>query len=300
MRELVEALVPLPIDEPVFIVLDHAEALLEMDSRGFGLLCRLRQLCSNHRNISIILISRRLWSEFGPLTSTCFPHIISDFTMALPSAAQVFAHPTKQHEAFLSLIYDTTKSQHRDASYIISLIKRSHALASETKRVNLSSRPEFKQLLNATDISATTDAVTLESISLIEKWLLMACFLASNIHPRNDVKVFHHEHKKRRIMAKKPGKIQVRDQRDGKKKIVAMERLLAIFYHIYQHNHRAPQRSLVLHALQRLCETKLMLRLTPVAKLDAYKFRSNTPLAFIRALSRSLDFQYGPYLAGDL
>lgn len=295
VRELAEQASRIKQEAPVYIVLDRADALLSIDRKSFFLLCRLRQFLPSQM-VGIILVTRKGWAEFGSVCTNLHPRIVESAASPDPGRQllQELAHADLDPDhlrCFLDQVLQMTKMQHNDLSYTVSLMKKAYA---DYKALGSKSlvRTEFSRLLNAKEVSEAS-AMVVELLSEVEQYVLMASYLASRIPPKKDVKVFGVIAKKGRYV-KRPKSDQQLEERTH---AASAERLLAIFYMIYASGRVAPSRSVVLGAVQQLVKTRLLLRLTPMARLDAFKFRCNVAQATVNVLAKKLNFSYGSYLA---
>lgn len=302
IRELVEELTPVRIDKPKFIILDHAETLLEMDPKALRLLCQLRRLSSKNA-VSIVLASRKQWSEFGQLTAVCFP-IIIEVSCTVDPAEEILSTASFGKE-LLAYLSSASKQQRSDIHFMASLTKQYASMIELALRespkatfmqLQKKSAPQFRELLNAKKISCSSDWIV-SGLSLVDKHILLAFYLASKIPPRNDPRIFSSiAYGKRRMKGQKQKSNEAPVIVNEKKKAVTFERFLAIFYHIYPAEITAPSRTLVLNAVRQLTEQRLVIRMTPIAKLDGPKFKCNLSASLLQSLVQETNFKLSGYL----
>lgn len=303
VRELVEALYPARLEHPFLIVIEGAEALLQCDQRALGLLCKLRQFCPKQTGISVVLMSRRGWAEFGQLANFCHPFIIS---LRAPQLEPIGP------DSFFKFVQDMTVKQHRNMPYTISTLNYYHSLLTQANSgqppstnkefsvLQKKTRVQWNYLMNAKKLNEADERIC-SSLTVVERYVLMACHLACNISPKNDTKVFGLSggRKMKGSSVARQSSVEQGKEMGKRRKVVPLERLSAIFYMIYCTKERAPPRSLLLPALTKLVELKLILRMTPSVKLDSYKFKSNAPLSLVSAVATALSFPYTKYLFTD-
>lgn len=275
--------------------------MLTIDGDSLALLCQLRQLTRN-RTLNIMLTTQKSWFEFGPKFANIFPKIIDfpippvDATYDRLKGELNSSHCPPDFPAFMEFFKSIMKRQYNELDILVALTKKSHpVITNEGKSFKSMPVSRLSSKIKGSELTNITEKL-IETLSQIEKFLLIASYLASQIPSKNDSKVFGLSNG--RIMKTK--KVE-KPLKETKQKIINFERLLAIFYLVFPTEFEcAPSRSAVMNGLQRLVSLRLILRIGPMIRLNAFKYRCNISHHHIRLLSSLTRFQYGKYLQKEI
>lgn len=142
-------------------------------------------------------------------------------------------------------------------------------------------------------------SIVIEDLSLTERFLLIATYIAGNNPVKFDLKLFGNRGKRTRVHATS-GNAKARRALQEKAfrsapKAVFLDRMLAIFYFIAASS-PVPSLSEVYGALTRLTKKQLLERCSSLNRLDQGKYRCKLSFEMMTAVSSPISFQLGKYL----
>uniref|UniRef100_A0A8C5A798 Origin recognition complex subunit 5 n=1 Tax=Gadus morhua TaxID=8049 RepID=A0A8C5A798_GADMO len=311
-----------PANQTRYIVIEKAELLRDMDSNLLPVLVRLQELVDD--NVTVILLSEIVWDRFRPNTG-CFEPLILYFPdYSKGDLQQILSqdiHPSYSPElysAFINILLGVFYSVCRDLRELRHLVRTQHAQTpagsgsdtnlkeSDTHKLWRNIEPHLKKAMQTVylrDVSSEcSDVVFLSSglsahahveLPYYSKFLLIAAYLASYNPARTDRRFFlkHHGKIKKTNFLKKHEKTS--NHLLGPKPF-PLDRLLAIFYSVVD-SRVAPSAS-VFSQISSLVTLQLLTQLGHDDQLDAPKYKCAVALDFIRAISRTVNFDIVKYL----
>ncbi|XP_056434566.1 origin recognition complex subunit 5 [Gadus chalcogrammus] len=319
-----------PANQTRYIVIEKAELLRDMDSNLLPVLVRLQELVDD--NVTVILLSEIVWDRFRPNTG-CFEPLILYFPdYSKGDLQQILSqdiHPSYSPElysAFINILLGVFYSVCRDLRELRHLaalnfskfcepLKEGKVKESDTHKLWRNIEPHLKKAMQTVylrDVSSVQweqqlqqteekECAALKGLSAhahvelpyYSKFLLIAAYLASYNPARTDRRFFlkHHGKIKKTNFLKKHEKTS--NHLLGPKPF-PLDRLLAIFYSVVD-SRVAPSAS-VFSQISSLVTLQLLTQLGHDDQLDAPKYKCAVALDFIRAISRTVNFDIVKYL----
>ena len=316
------------------IVLDHVEALMDLNCPTLlPLLLKLPEL-TNNVNVTVMMVSNRPWDDFIAYSSSLCPIMIHFPAYTRDEALSIIADldcPPEESKdffrMFVDLIYTVFHVPCRhlgELRHVVALlfpkfvepVRLGKATKTQTSKLFGLVQSHIKDALHSLylrEISTLewekrhslgdeslvhpTGALRMFDLPFYTKFILIASFLASYNPPRLDQRFFGkgREDKKQRITKK--GSVN-----NGSKlrqqllgpKAFLVERMLAIFYSIIDDQVDA---GFNVHSqISTLVSLRLLVRATQLDNLDAAKCKCNASFAFVRHVGRSVRFDLAKYL----
>lgn len=318
-----------PANQTRYIVIEKAELLRDMDANILPVLLRLQELVVD--NVTVILLSEIVWERFRPNTG-CFEPLLLHFPdYSKGELQQILSqdmHPSYSAElysAFINILLGVFFSVCRDLRELRHLaalnfykfcepLKEGKVKESDTHKLWRNIEPHLKKAMQTVYLREVS-SVQWEALQQTEdkesgalkglsahahvelpyysKFLLIAAYLASYNPARTDRRFFlkHHGKIKKTNFLKKHEKTS--NHLLGPKPF-PLDRLLAIFYSVVD-SRVAPTAS-VFSQISSLVTLQLLTQLGHDDQLDAPKYKCGVALDFIRAISRTVNFDIVKYL----
>lgn len=161
-------------------------------------------------------------------------------------------------------------------------------------QLSLRANPRLKPLLEPEQSALAISHAMVNSLSILDRWLLLASYIASHTHARHDLIIFAEtgKQKKRRVMPKKT----VDNAQVHAPRIFVLDRLLAIFYRICPLDRHPLSVNHASLALTRLIDQNLIMRISQEHNLEQPKLRCNLTPEVSQLLARSQSFSLELYL----
>ncbi|RMC10364.1 hypothetical protein DUI87_13167 [Hirundo rustica rustica] len=318
-------------DQTVYIVLDRAEQLREMEANILPAFLRLQELTD--RNVTVILLSEIVWELFRPSIG-CF----EPFTMYFPDYSighlqKILSqnHPPEYSADFyaayinilLGVFYmvcrDLKELRHlaalnfskycepvvrgeefwlaaaneRDTRKLWKNIEPHLKKAMQTVYLREISRSKQSSYINISYVRMGLSAHTHMELPYYSKFLLIAAYLASYNPVRTDKRFFlkHHGKIRKTNFMKKHEKTS--NHLLGPKPF-PLDRLLAILYSIVD-NRVAPTAN-IFSQITSLVTLQLLSMVGQNDQLDGPRYKCTVSLDFIRAIARTVNFDIIKYL----
>ncbi|CAL8242097.1 unnamed protein product [Merluccius merluccius] len=317
-----------PANQTRFIVIEKAELLRDMDANLLPVLLRLQELIED--NVTVILLSEIVWDQFRPNTG-CFEPLLLHFPdYSKGDLQQILSqdiHPSYSAElysAFINILLGVFYSVCRDLRELRHLaalnfskfcepLKEGKVKESDTHKLWRNIEPHLKKAMQTVYLREVS-SVQWEELQMEEKesgamkglsahahvelpyyskFLLIAAYLASYNPARTDRRFFlkHHGKIRKTNFLKKHEKTS--NHLLGPKPF-PLDRLLAIFYSVVD-SRVAPTAS-IFSQISSLVTLQLLTQLGHDDQLDAPKYKCAVALDFIRAISRTVNFDIVKYL----
>lgn len=317
--------------ETVYIVLDKAERLREMEMNILPAFLRLQEL--TQQNVCVVLLSEIVWEKFRTGSGYCEPFVLHfpDYTTAELIDIMMLDYPSEYDENFyrmyLSLILSVFQMVCRNLKELHHLaklnfqryaqpVKNGEAVATDTRKLWKNIEPHLKKALQTVylrEVSSSQwekmqEAIEagqppalqgLSSRSHVElpyysKFLLIAAYLASYNPAKTD----------KRFFAKHAGKMSKKSKLFKKHerasnhmlgpKPFALDRMMAIFYSIVE-GRVAPTANIFMQ-ISSLVSLSLLGQVASNDQIDAPKYKCLVSLDFIKSVSRTVNFEVTRYL----
>lgn len=321
-------------DQTLYIILDRAERLRDMDINLLPAFLRMQELTG--LNVCTVLLSEIVWEKFQSGTAFCDPFIICmpDYTqdelvriIQLDCPADVAQDVYRNYVSlFLSVFYrvcrDLRELRHMallNFPKYIEPIKKGEASEKDLKKLWRNIEPHLKKALQTVylrEVSSTqweemqksqaededsgpvTPAAMMSrhqvELPYYSKYLLVAAYLASYNPVVSD----------KRFFCKNAGKISRRSKLIKKHerasnhllgpKPFPMDRLLAIFYSIIE-DKIAPS-ACIFSQITSLVGLQLLGQACADSQIDMPRYKCLVSLDFIRSISRTIGFDVMKYL----
>ncbi|XP_067110657.1 origin recognition complex subunit 5 [Osmerus mordax] len=318
-----------PAKQTRYIVLERAELLRNMEVNLLPALLRLQELVED--NVTVILLSEIVWDKFRPSTGCFEPLLIhfTDYTKAeLQHILDQESHPSYSPElysAFINILLGVFYCVCRDLRELRHLaalnfskycepLEEGNVKESETHKLWRNIEPHLKKAMQTVylrEVSSVQweqqqqmeekEAGAMRGLSAhghvelpyYSKFLLIAAYLASFNPARTDKRFFlkHHGKIKKTNFLKKHEKTS--NHLLGPKPF-PLDRLLAIFYSVVD-SRVAPSAS-IFSQISSLVTLQLLTLVGHDDQLDSPKYKCGVSLDFIRAISRTVNFDIVKYL----
>ncbi|KAJ1161837.1 hypothetical protein NDU88_002318 [Pleurodeles waltl] len=315
-------------DETVYIVLDKAEHLRDMEANLLPGFLRLQELTSS--NVTVVFLSELVWEKFRPNTGCLEP-----FTMYFTDYSKVELqrilsrdHPAEFsvdfYAAYINILLGVFYTVCRDLKELKHLaaltfpkfcepVLKGEAKENDTRRLWKNIEPHLKKAMQTVylrEISSlqweklqqsSEETGQLKGLSAhahvelpyYSKFLLIAAYLASYNPARTDKRFFvkHHGKIKKTNFLKKHEKTS--NHLLGPKPF-PLDRLLAILYSIVD-SKVAPTAN-IFSQISSLVTLQLLTSVGHDDQLDGAKYKCTVSLDFIRAVARTVNFDIIKYL----
>ncbi|XP_038597422.1 origin recognition complex subunit 5 isoform X2 [Tachyglossus aculeatus] len=315
-------------DQTVYIVLDKAEYLRDMEANILPGFLRLQEL--TNRNVTVIFLSEIVWEKFRPNTGCCEPFVLyfPDYSIGHLQKILTQDHPPEYsadfYAAYINILLGVFYTVCRDLKELRHLaalnfskycepVVRGEASERDTRKLWRNIEPHLKKAMQTVylrEISSSqweklqqedTEPGQVKGLSAhahvelpyYSKFLLIAAYLASYNPARTDKRFFlkHHGKIKKTNFLKKHEKTS--NHLLGPKPF-PLDRLLAILYSIVD-NRVAPTAN-IFSQITSLVTLQLLTLVGHDDQLDGPKYKCTVSLDFIRAIARTVNFDIIKYL----
>ncbi|XP_053271110.1 origin recognition complex subunit 5 [Pleuronectes platessa] len=318
-----------PATQTRYIVMEKAELLRDADANLLPALLRLQELVED--NVTVILLSEISWDKFRPNTG-CFEPLLLHFPdYSKGELQQILSqdrHPSYSAEfyssyinillgVFFSVCRDLRELRHLAAlnfSKFCEPLAEGKVKETDTHKLWRNIEPHLKKAMQTVYLREVSslqweqmqqmeekEAGALRGLSAhthvelpyYSKFLLIAAYLASYNPARADKRFFlkHAGKIKKTNFLKKNEKTS--NHLLGPKPF-PLDRLLAIFYSVVD-SRVAPTAS-IFSQISSLVTLQLLSQVSHDDQLDAPKYKCAVSLDFIRAISRTVNFEIVKYL----
>ncbi|XP_071590065.1 origin recognition complex subunit 5 [Heliangelus exortis] len=315
-------------DQTLYIVLDRAEQLREMEANILPAFLRLQELTD--RNVTVVLLSEIVWELFRP-NAGCF----EPFTLYFPDYSighlqKILSqnHPSEYsgdfYAAYINILLGVFYMVCRDLKELQHLavlnfskycepVVRGEANERDTRKLWKNIEPHLKKAMQTVylrEISSTQwkrlqhdegelgqlkglSAHTHVELPYYSKFLLIAAYLASYNPVRTDKRFFlkHHGKIRKTNFMKKHEKTS--NHLLGPKPF-PLDRLLAILYSIV--DKRVAPTANIFSQITSLVTLQLLSIVGHNDQLDGPRYKCTVSLDFIRAVARTVNFDIIKYL----
>lgn len=316
------------LDQTVYIVLDNAEQLREMDANLLPGFLRFQELAET--NVTVIFISEIVWEKFRPNTG-CFEPLILYFPdYSIDDILKILSRdypPEFSADFYMSYInillgvFYTVCRDLKELRHLAAInfpkfcepVQKGDVSEEDTRRLWRNIEPHLKKAMQTVylrEISSSQwerlqqddeDSGHLKGLSAhahvelpyYSKFLLIAAYLSSYNPARTDKRFFmkHHGKIKKSSFLKKHEKTS--NHLLGPKPF-PLDRLLAIFYSIV--DSRVTPSANVFSQITTLVALQLLTQVGHDDQLDGPKYKCTASLDFIRAIARTVNFDIVRYL----
>uniref|UniRef100_A0A8C0FAA5 Origin recognition complex subunit 5 n=1 Tax=Bubo bubo TaxID=30461 RepID=A0A8C0FAA5_BUBBB len=296
-------------DQTLYIVLDRAEQLREMEANILPAFLRLQELTD--RNVTVVLLSEIVWELFRPNTGCFEPFTLyfPDYSIGHLQKILSQNHPPEYsvdfYAAYINILLgvfymvcrDLKELQHLAAlnfSKYCEPVVRGEANERDTRKLWKNIEPHLKKAMHTVylrEISSLwmfrvgfgLSAHTHVELPYYSKFLLIAAYLASYNPVRTDKRFFlkHHGKIRKTNFMKKHEKTS--NHLLGPKPF-PLDRLLAILYSIVD-NRVAPTAN-IFSQITSLVTLQLLSMVGHNDQLDGPRYKCTVSLDFIRAVAR--------------
>ncbi|XP_020382328.1 origin recognition complex subunit 5 isoform X1 [Rhincodon typus] len=315
-------------NQTVYIVLDKAEHLREMDSNLLPGFLRFQELAEE--NATVIFLSEIVWEKFRPSTG-CFEPLILHFPDYSKADLQKILsrdHPpgfsADFYATYINILLGVFYTVCRDLKELRHLaainfpkfcepVQKGDAKEEDTRRLWRNIEPHLKKTIETVylrEVSSSQwerlqqegkEGGQLKGLSahahvelpFYSKFLLIAAYLSSYNPARTDKRFFskHHGKIKKTSFLKKHEKTS--NHLLGPKPF-PLDRLLAIFYSIV--DSRVTPTANIFSQIASLVALQLITHVGHDDQLDGPKYKCTTSLDFITAIARTVNFDIVRYL----
>ncbi|XP_070280703.1 origin recognition complex subunit 5 isoform X2 [Myotis yumanensis] len=314
-------------DQTVYIVLDKAEYLRDMEANILPGFLRLQELTD--RNVTVIFLSEIIWEKFRPNTGCFEPFVLyfPDYSIGNLQKILSHDHPPEYsadfYAAYINILLGVFYTVCRDLKELRHLAVLNFPKYCEpvvkgegerdTRKLWRNIEPHLKKAMQTVylrEISSSqweklqkddTDPGQLEGLSAYthvelpyySKFILIAAYLASYNPSRTDKRFFlkHHGKIKKTNFLKKHEKTS--NHLLGPK-LFPLDRLLAILYSIV--DSRVAPTANIFSQITSLVTLQLLTLVGHDDQLDGPKYKCTVSLDFIRAIARTVNFDIIKYL----
>ncbi|XP_001371432.1 origin recognition complex subunit 5 [Monodelphis domestica] len=315
-------------DQTVYIVLDKAEYLREMEANLLPAFLRLQEL--TNRNVTVIFLSQIVWEKFRPNTGCFEPFVMyfPDYSIGHLQKILSHDHPPEYsadfYAAYINILLGVFYTVCRDLKELRHLaalnfskycepVVKGEANERDTRKLWRNIEPHLKKAMQTVylrEISSSqweklqqddTEMGQLKGLSAhahielpyYSKFILIAAYLASYNPTRTDKRFFlkHHGKIKKTNFMKKHEKTS--NHLLGPKPF-PLDRLLAILYSIV--DSRVAPTSNIFSQITSLVTLQLLTLVGHEDQLDGPKYKCTVSLDFVRAIARTVNFDIIKYL----
>ncbi|XP_078275824.1 origin recognition complex subunit 5 [Rhinoraja longicauda] len=316
------------LNQTVYIVLDNAEQLREMDANLLPGFLRFQELAET--NVTVIFISEIVWEKFRPNTgcfeplTLYFPDYSKDDILKILSHDYPPEFSADFYMSYINILLGVFYTVCRDLKELRHLaainfpkfcepVQKGDVSEEDTRRLWRNIEPHLKKAMQTVylrEISSSQwerlqqedeDDRHLKGLSAhahvelpyYSKFLLIAAYLSSYNPARTDKRFFmkHHGKIKKSSFLKKHEKTS--NHLLGPKPF-PLDRLLAIFYSIV--DSRVTPSANVFSQITTLVALQLLTQVGHDDQLDGPKYKCTASLDFIRAIARTVNFDIVRYL----
>ncbi|XP_004676970.1 PREDICTED: origin recognition complex subunit 5 [Condylura cristata] len=315
-------------NQTVYIVLDKAEYLRDMDANLLPGFLRLQELTDT--NVTVIFLSEIVWEKFRPNTGCFEPFVLyfPDYSIGNLQKILSHDHPPEYsadfYAAYINIllgVFYTVCRDLKELRYLAVLnfpkycepVVKGEASERDTRKLWRNIEPHLKKAMQTVylrEISSSqweklqkddTDLGQLKGLSAYthvelpyySKFILIAAYLASYNPARTDKRFFlkHHGKIKKTNFLKKHEKTS--NHLLGPKPF-PLDRLLAILYSIV--DSRVAPTANIFSQITSLVTLQLLTLAGHDDQLDVPKYKCTVSLDFIRAIARTVNFDIIKYL----
>ncbi|XP_037367193.1 origin recognition complex subunit 5 [Talpa occidentalis] len=315
-------------NQTVYIVLDKAEYLRDMDANLLPGFLRLQELAD--RNVTVIFLSEIVWEKFRPNTGCFEPFVLyfPDYSIGNLQKILSHDHPPEYsadfYAAYINIllgVFYTVCRDLKELRYLAVLnfpkycepVVKGEASERDTRKLWRNIEPHLKKAMQTVylrEISSSqweklqkddTDSGQLKGLSAYthvelpyySKFILIAAYLASYNPARTDKRFFlkHHGKIKKTNFLKKHEKTS--NHLLGPKPF-PLDRLLAILYSIV--DSRVAPTANIFSQITSLVTLQLLTLVGHDDQLNGPKYKCTVSLDFIRAVARTVNFDIIKYL----
>lgn len=316
-------------DETLYIILDKAEKLRDMEAHILPAFLRLQEF--TELNICVIFLTEIIWEKFRSNTGMCEPYTVSfpDYTKEEIFDILCLDCPPEYSKEFyasyVSLFLSVFFYVCRDLNEIRHLatlnfpkfeepIKKGEATVNDTRKLWKNIEPHLKRALQTVYLrevsSSQWEKIQQENIAgqevlvpslhsrcylelpFYSKYLLIASYLASYNPAKSDRRFFS------KRCDKIKGSIKKKNERKSNHllgpKIFTMDRLLAIFYSIVEG--RVASSANLFMQISSLVTLHLLTQVSSDDPLELPKYKCLVSLDTIKSISRTVNFEILRYL----
>lgn len=317
-------------NETVYIVIDKAERLREMDANILPAFLRLQELADG--NVCVILLSEIVWEKFRCGTGFQEPFIVhfpdynKEELLRILARSAPKGYSAEFYQMYLNLVLSVFHIVCRNLSELqhlaainfrkyIEPIKNGEATESDSRKLWKNFEPHLKKALQTVylrEVSSTqwermleeSDAgkmMTQQGLSsrthvelpYYSKYLLIAAYLASYNPAKSDKKFFSKHSDKR-----KKSKVIKKQERTNNHmlgpKPFPLDRLMAVFYAIVE-GKVAPTANIFMQ-ITSLVSVHLLSQVAGDDQIDVPKYKCLVSLDFIKSVARTVNFDVVRYL----
>ncbi|KAM9824416.1 origin recognition complex subunit 5 [Neosynchiropus ocellatus] len=314
--------------ETRYIVMEKAELLRDTDANLLPALLRLQELVED--NVTVVLLSEIVWDKFRPNTS-CFEPLVIHFPdyskgelLQILSRDRHPSHSAEFYSSYINIVLGVFYSVCRDLRELRHLaalnfskfcepLTEGKVKETDTHKLWRNIEPHLKKAMQTVylrEVSSLqweemqqqeTEAGAVKGLSAhthvelpyYSKFLLIAAYLASYNPARTDKRFFvkHHGKVRKTKFLKKNEKTS--NHLLGPKPF-PLDRMLAIFYSVVD-SRVAPTAS-IFSQISSLVTLQLLAQVGHDDQLDAPKYKCAVSMEFIRAISRTVNFDIIKYL----
>ncbi|VDI46906.1 origin recognition complex subunit 5 [Mytilus galloprovincialis] len=317
--------------ETIYIVLDKAERLREMEMNILPAFLRLQEL--TQQNVCVILLSEIVWEKFRTGSGYCEPFVLhfSDYTNDQLIEIMMLDHPTEYDENFyrmyLNLVLSVFQMVCRNLKELHHLaklnfqryaepVKTGEATAEDTRKLWKNIEPHLKKALQTVYLREVSSSQWekmqqsieagqppalqgLSSRSHVElpyysKFLLIAAYLASYNPAKTDKRFFAKHGGKTSRQSKLLKKHERASNHMLGPKPFALDRMMAIFYAVVE-GRVAPTANIFMQ-ISSLVSLNLLGHVASDDQIDSPKYKCLVSLDFIKSVSRTVNFEVMRYL----
>lgn len=319
------------LDSPsaVYIVIDNAERLRDLDPTVMAAFLRLQELSRKH--VCVLLISEIVWEKFRCGTGFCEPYFVHFPQYTQDELVKILCNYrpggcteelyTKFLHLLLSVFYVMTCNL-RELQYAAKVnfnkfcnpIVEGSASEKDIHKLWRNVEPHMKKSLQSVylrEVSSSQwermEAIEDEPLqdiassrkSLVElpfysKFLLLAAYMASYNPPSTDRKFFVKNQGKTRKKRASSAKQKPNNHILGPK-MFPLSRMLAIFYAVVDES-VAPS-SMIFAQIKTLVSLRLLAQVTADDQLSGPKYKCLVGLDFIRGVARTVNFDITGHLS---
>ncbi|XP_071960381.1 origin recognition complex subunit 5-like [Antedon mediterranea] len=316
-------------EETVYIVLDKAERLRDMQANLLPGLLRLSEL--SHCNVCVILISQLVWAKFRTGTGFAEPIILHFPDYSKAELLDIISHDCPPgysadfYSSYANLLMSVFYIACRDLNEIrhlaflnfpkyIEPINKGLLTQDNAHKLWRNIEPHLKKAMHTVYLREVSSSqweryqqedceqpgvlTCLSSRSKVElpfysKYLLIAAYMASYNPAKTDRRFFSKHHGKIKKSSKANPKKDTSSQLLGPKAF-ALDRLMAIFYSIVDGKVSATAN--VFSQISSLVTLSLLCQVGHDDQLDSPRYKCTVSLDFIQSIARTVSFDIIRYL----
>ncbi|ESO91435.1 hypothetical protein LOTGIDRAFT_209785 [Lottia gigantea] len=308
-------------DHTVYIVLDKAERLREMEANILPSFLRIQEL--TQCNVCVMFISEIVWDKFRSGTGSCEPYILQfpdyskDDLMKIMSLDCPTDYDVDFYSNFTNLVLSVFHLVCRDLKELrhltmlnfdkyIEPIQKGEATMNDSRKLWRNIEPHLRKALQTVylrEVSSaqweklqmemsSTESTAMLSRSHVElpfysKYLLIAAYIASYNPVKSDRRFFKKVSKMTRRAALMKKKERASNHLLGPKPF-PLDRLLAIFYSIVEG--RVAPTANIFSQITSLVSIHLLGQTAGDDQIEMPKYKCLISLDFIRSVSRTVNF----------